>query len=57
MAAAKRTRRTATQPTQPPPRLEDCHELARAAALELAGGDRSRLQPLDEYTIRIVNQH
>lgn len=54
MPAAKRTRTPAAQPT-PPPRLEDCHESVQAKALELAGGDRRRIETVDTRTVRVVN--
>jgi hypothetical protein len=59
MPGAKRTRRTTAQPgsapNTPPIGLDECHELAVRRALELAGGDRRRLEPIDTRTIRVVN--
>lgn len=55
MPGPKRTRRRVAQPTDPGLQPEDCHELALERALELAGGDRRRLRPLNERTIRVVN--
>lgn len=55
MPGPKRTRRAVHQSPDPNLRPEDCHELALEQALKIAGGDRRRLRPLDEHTIRVVN--